>query len=86
MKDFRAFLLSCKGWQDETGNTVVFSEQGLNGETAEDGLWLFLDEGLRCGGMHRKIAASEAAVQAALCGVGKAALWEKIAADWTKEA
>ena len=48
--------------------------------------WLFLDEGLRCGGMHRRIAASEAAVREALCGVGKELLWEKIAADWAKEA
>lgn len=86
MKDFRAFLLSRTGWQDEKGNTVVFSEQGLNGERTEDGLWLFLDEGLRCGGMHRKITPSETAVEAALCGVGKKELWEKIAADWTKEA
>ena len=55
MKEFRAFLLSRTGWQDENGNTVVFSETNLTGETAGDGLWLFLDEGLRCGGMHRRI-------------------------------
>ena len=66
MKEFRAFLLSRTGWQDENGNTVVFSETNLTGETAGDGLWLFLDEGL--------------------CGVGKEQLWEKIAADWAKEA
>ena len=71
MKEFRAFLLSRTGWQDENGNTVVFSETNLTGETAGDGLWLFLDEGLRCGGMHRRIAASEAAVRETLCGVGK---------------
>ena len=86
MKEFRAFLLSRTGWQDENGNTVVFSETNLTGETAEDGLWLFLDEGLRCGGMHRRIAASEVAVRETLCGVGKELLWEKIAADWAKEA
>ena len=68
MKEFRAFLLSRTGWQDENGNTVVFSETNLTGETAGDGLWLFLDEGLRCGGMHRRIAASEAAVRETLCG------------------
>ena len=45
MKEFRAFLLSRTGWQDENGNTVVFSETNLTGETAGDGLWLFLDEG-----------------------------------------
>lgn len=86
MKEFRAFLLSRKGWQDEMGNTVVFSDTGLDGETAADGLWLFLDEGLRCGGMHRKIEPTAAAVQAALCGIGKKVLWERIAADWAKEA
>ena len=86
MKEFRAFLLSRTGWQDENGNTVVFSETNLTGETAGDGLWLFLDEGLRCGGMHRRMAASEAAVRETLCGVGKELLWEKIAADWAKEA
>ena len=86
MKEFRAFLLSRTGWQDENGNTVVFSETNLTGETAGDGLWLFLDEGLRCGGMHRRIAASEAAIRETLCGVGKEQLWEKIAADWAKEA
>lgn len=42
MKEFRAFLLSRTGWQDENGNTVVFSETNLTGETAGDGLWLFL--------------------------------------------
>ena len=86
MKDFRAFLLSRTGWQDEKGNTVVFFETNLTGETAGEELWLFLDEGLRCGGMHRRIAPSEAAVKQALCGVGKELLWEKIAADWAKEA
>ena len=40
----------------------------------------------RCGGMHRRIAASEVAVRETLCGVGKELLWEKIAADWAKEA
>ena len=85
MKEFSAFLLSRTGWQDETGNTVVFSDKSLDGEAVKDMLWLFLDEGLRCGGMHRKIEPTAAAVQAALCGVGKKALWERIAADWAKE-
>lgn len=86
MKEFRAFLLSRRGWQDEKGNTVVFSEQGLDGERTEAEIWLFLDEGLRCGGMHRRLTPTETAVEAALCGVGKQELWEKIAADWAKEA
>ena len=84
MKEFRAFLLSRTGWQDENGNTVVFSETNLTGETAGDGLWLFLDESTTR--MQGRIAASEAAVRETLCGVGKERLWEKIAADWAKEA
>lgn len=63
MKEFRAFLLSRTGWQDENGNTVVFSETNLTGETAGDGLWLFLDEGLRCGGMHRRIGGKRSGSQ-----------------------
>lgn len=85
MQEFRAFLLSRRGWQDAMGNTVVFAEQGLDGERTAEEIWLFLDEGLRCGGMHRRLAPTEAAVKAALCGVGKRELWEKIAADWAKE-
>ena len=68
----------------KTAIRLFFSETNLTGETAGDGLWLFLDEGLRCGGMHCRIAASEAAVRETLCGVGKELLWEKIAADWAK--
>lgn len=86
MKEFRAFCLSRTGWQDENGNTVVFSETNLTGETAGDGLWLFLDEGLRCGGMHRRIGGKRSGSQRGTLRVGKEQLWEKIAADWAKEA
>lgn len=85
MMDFRMFLLSRKGWQDEKGNTVVFSDRGLFEEPKEGELWLFLDEGLRCGGMHRRIDPAWEAVKEALCGVGKKELWEAIAKDWNGE-
>ncbi|MBQ7757996.1 hypothetical protein [Anaerotignum sp.] len=85
MKDWRKFLLSCKGWQDEKGNTVVFSDRGLIGEPNGDELWLFLDEGLRCGGMHRHIDPKKEAVKEALLGVGKTELWEAIERDWNEE-
>ncbi|MGN0136837.1 hypothetical protein [Anaerotignum sp.] len=85
MKNWRGFLLSCKGWQDQKGNTVVFSDRGLVGETKEDEFWIYLDEGLRCGGMHRPIAPTREAVREALLGLGKKELWEAIETDWNKE-
>lgn len=85
MKDWREFLLSRKGWQDGKGNTVVFSDRGLQEAPGEGKLWLFLDEGLRCGGMHRPIPPTEEAVKAALLGVGKTELWKAIEKDWNEE-
>ena len=85
MKEFRTFLLSRKGWQDGKGNTVIFSDRGLYAEPVGEELWLCLDEGLRCGGMNRKVEADAEAVRDALCGVGKKELWEAIETDWNKE-
>ena len=85
MKDLRGFLLSKKGWQDGKGNTVVFSDRGLFEEPKGEELWLYLDEGLRCGGMHRPIEPTKEAVRDALLGVGKAELWEAIEKDWNEE-
>ena len=78
MKDLRAFLLSCKGFSDGKGNTVMFSDRGLIGEPTDDEFWLFMDEGLRCGGMHRKIEPTEESIKEALLGCKKEALWEAI--------
>ena len=85
MKDFRTFLLSRTGWQDGKGNTVVFSDRGLFNEPKEGELWLFMDEGLRCGGMNRPVEPTADAVREALCGVGKNDLWNAIEMDWNKE-
>lgn len=85
MKDFRTFLLSSNGWQDGKGNTVVFSDRGLFEEPRGEELWLCLDEGLRCGGMNRKVEHHPEAVRDALCGVGKQELWEAIEKDWNEE-
>ncbi len=85
MKDLRGFLLSKKGWQDGKGNTVVFSDRGLFEEPKGEELWLYLDEGLRCGGMHRPIEPTKEAVRDALLGVGKTELWEAIEKDWSEE-
>ena len=44
---------------DGDGNTLVFSEKGLQGELAETHeIWLFLDEGGRCGGRRARIFCS----------------------------
>ena len=84
-KDWRKFLLSREGWQDEKGNMVVFSDRSLQGEPEEEKIWLYLDEGLRCGGMHRPISPTGEAVREALLGVGKAELWAAIEKDWKEE-
>lgn len=85
MKNFKQFLLSRPGWQDGKGNTVVFSEKGLLGESKETEVWLFLDEGLRCGGMHRSMEPKPEVIREALLGIGKTELWEAIEQDWNKE-
>lgn len=85
MKELRTFLLSCKGFSDGKGNTVVFSDRGLTEEPTGEEFWLFMDEGLRCGGMHRKIEPTEESIQAALLGCKKEALWEAIKRTIEKE-
>lgn len=81
METLRQFLLAQKGWQDEKGNTVVFSAKGLTEEPTEEEFWIFLDEGLRCGGMHRKILPEASEIRKALLGCGKRELWEQIEKD-----
>ena len=85
MKDLRTFLLSARGFSDGKGNTVVFSDRGLVSEPNGEEFWMFLDEGLRCGGMHRKIEPTAACIQEALLGCKKEALWEVIKKEIEKE-
>lgn len=87
MENLREFLLSRKGWQDERGNTLAFFEKGLEGEPEKDALWLFLDEGLRCGGLQRRVLPEEAELENVLLGCGKRELWallQKDMEEWRK--
>jgi|MucameStandDraft_1065616.scaffolds.fasta_scaffold00949_37 hypothetical protein len=84
MKNLRDFLLSRKGWRDEKGNTLAFFERGLEGEPEKDALWFFLDEGLRCGGLQRRIQPEEAELERLLLGCGKRELWELLEKDIEK--
>ena len=79
--DWQTFLIYQKGWRDDEGNTLCFSDCDLNGKKKEGVLWIYLDEGLRCGGMHRPILVSLAAVKDALLGCRKDALWQMVKND-----
>lgn len=75
MENLREFLLSRKGWRDEKGNTLAFFAQGLDGQKEDDEIWLFLDEGLRCGGLQKRFVPEETALEDILIGLGKKELW-----------
>lgn len=81
MDGLRGFLLQQKGWRDEKGNTLAFFESGLDGQKECEMLWLFLDEGLRCGGLQRKVWPEEAELERILLGCKKEALWALLQKD-----
>lgn len=81
--DWKEYLLSCRGWQDGMGNTVSFSQTNLLGEIPEEGIWLFLDEGLRCGGRNACVLSMEE-VEQVLLGCGKKELWNILKEDWER--
>lgn len=83
--DWKTYLTTQKGWKDSKENTVVFSEYDLQGKKETDGFWIYLDEGLRCGGMKRKLPFSLQAVQDALLGCGKTELWDMLVKDMKGE-
>lgn len=78
--DWRTYLISQKGWQDSVGNTVIFTNVSLEGIPTEQ-LWIHLDEGLRCGGLHRLTPCQLTAIKDILEGCGKTELWEQIKQD-----
>lgn len=84
MEDLRSFLLARKGWHDGNGNTLAFFGRGLEGAEEEGALWLFLDEGLRCGGLQRKVPPEEAEIGKILLGCGKKELWDLVEQDINK--
>lgn len=76
--DWRTYLIQQKGWQDTKGNIVSFSDCDLEGKKTTSQIWIYLDEGLRCGGMHRAVENRLGAIKDALLGCGKIELWQCI--------
>lgn len=79
--DLRSYLLAQKGYQDSLGNRVVFAAEGLDREGTGLEFWLFLDEGLRCGGRTVQIPPRMEEIRQVLLGCGKQELWEMLQAD-----
>lgn len=84
MENLREFLLSRKGWQDGKGNTLAFFEHGLDGQGEGNDIWLFLDEGLRCGGLQKRIRPEDGVLADILLGLGKKELWALLEEDIRK--
>lgn len=85
--DLRAFLLLQGGFADHQENKVYFTDRGLYQEPQEGEFWIFLDEGLRCGGTARKIPCKKESIQDVLLGCGKHELWQIVAEaieNWEK--
>lgn len=40
--DWQTFLISQKGWRDDEGNTLCFSDCDLNGKKSEGIFWIYL--------------------------------------------
>ncbi|KXL53219.1 hypothetical protein CLNEO_11900 [Anaerotignum neopropionicum] len=86
--DLRKFLLQQRGFADDNENKVYFTDRGLYQEPQDEEFWLFLDEGLRCGGTARKIPCDKEYIKAVLLGCGKIDLWQKVFSNiekWKKE-
>lgn len=86
--ELRDFLLQLRGCSDENENKVYFTDRGLYQEPTKNEFWIFLDEGLRCGGTARKIPCDKEHIQEVLLGCGKIDLWHKVLNHievWEKE-
>ncbi|WP_313527428.1 hypothetical protein [Anaerotignum sp.] len=76
--DLREFLLQQQGFADDNENKVYFTDRGLYQEPQGKEFWVFLDEGLRCGGASRKISCDKEHIKDVLLGCGKKELWQKV--------
>ncbi len=86
--ELREFLLQQHGFADDSENKVYFTDRGLTEEPNDNEFWIFLDEGLRCGGTARKIPCDKEHIQEVLLGCGKNNLWQKVLKHievWEKE-
>jgi hypothetical protein len=72
-------------WQDTKENTLAFSDKDFYGEECDkDFIWLYLDEGCRCGGKILQIKCSLEQVILELEGCGKKELIELLKRDVEK--
>ncbi|WP_304508530.1 hypothetical protein [Anaerotignum sp.] len=86
--NLRNFLLLQRGFADHYENKVYFADRGLYEPPQGDEFWLFLDEGLRCGGTARKIPCDKTHIKEVLLGCGKLELWQEVLRNiqkWEKE-
>lgn len=86
--NLREFLLQQQGYADDNENKVYFTDKGLYQEPQGEEFWVFLDEGLRCGGTARKIPCDKEHIKDVLLGCGKKELWQKVLVNiemWEKE-
>ncbi|MEA5056217.1 hypothetical protein SDC9_164689 [bioreactor metagenome] len=86
--ELREFLLQQRGFADDNENKVYFTDRGLSQEPEDNEFWIFLDEGLRCGGTAMKIPCDKEHIQEVLLGCGKNILWQKVLKHievWEKE-
>lgn len=74
--NLREFLLNQGGFADDNENKVYFTDRGLYQVPQEGEFWIFLDEGLRCGGTARKIPCDKEHIKDVLLGCGKKELWK----------
>jgi hypothetical protein len=86
--NLRDFLLLQRGFTDNNENKVYFTDRGLYEPPQDNEFWLFLDEGLRCGGTARKIPCDKEHIKEVLLGCGKLDLWQEVLINiekWEKE-
>ncbi len=83
--NLRGFLLEKESFSDADDNRIYFSPCGYEVQQRSDEFWVFLDEGLRCGGIGGEIVPTKEKLQEFLLGKQKAALREIVKAeieDW----